>query len=246
MWRPTFQENVLSQDTPEPRQASWRRDLLLALSVLVAVFLIVFRMPDLIPGRIWAEEASYFATAYEFGWVKGLTQVHGEYVNLPANLAATAAQFLALEDAPKASLLLALLFQCLPAIVLLTLRIPWLSAPQHSVVAVLLTILTPLSEETWLNSINSQIYLTVCVGLILMARPRGGAAGFFHVAVLLMAILTHGDPQWTSSRVRRSAVPPAIPPGSLGLEMGANRCIIGRRDASGQPGASPAPRRQRA
>jgi hypothetical protein len=219
---------------------------LLALSVLVAVFLIVFRMPDLIPGRIWAEEASYFATAYEFGWVKGLTQVHGEYVNLPANLAATAAQFLALEDAPKASLLLALLFQCLPAIVLLTLRIPWLSAPQHSVVAVLLTILTPLSEETWLNSINSQVYLTVCVGLILMARPRGGAAGFFHVAVLLMAILTHGDPQWTSSRVRRSAVPPAIPPGSLGLEMGANRCIIGRRDASGQPGASPAPRRQRA
>jgi hypothetical protein len=66
------------------------------------------------------------------------------------------------------------------------------------VLAVLLVTLTPLSEETWLNSINSQVYLTVCVGLILMARPRGGAVGSFHVAVLLIAVLSGPAPTFAA------------------------------------------------
>jgi hypothetical protein len=162
--------------------------------VLLCTFalLIVARMPGvLLHGRFWAEEGKvYFVNAWTLPWYEALTTVHADYLNLAASAATLLARYLVpLQDAPRVTVLCALLVQLCPAILLATSRIPWLQHRLAFTLALLLLLAVPQSGEVWLNSITSHFHLMVCVAIVLAAPVQGGTVGVFQGIILTVAPL---------------------------------------------------------
>ncbi|MHB8800356.1 MAG: hypothetical protein ACYDBY_18055 [Thermoanaerobaculia bacterium] len=168
------------------------RPLLVALLLLAAAAFLVFRAPRVVlEGRFWAEEGTvYFASALADG-PAALLRTHQGYLNLATNLAtgAAALPFVPLEAAPRVTVLAALLFQLLPAFLLLTRRAPWLASTPVRLAAVALVLLARPSDEVWLNSVNSHFFLAVATA-ILLATDRGTEGRWSEPALLAVASLS--------------------------------------------------------
>ena len=165
-----------------------RASYLLFFALLVAV-----RLPRVfLEGRFWAEEGRvYFENAWNLPWLDALLFSYAGYLNLTANAAGLLALYLPpLWAAPYVSTGLALIIQCLPAVLILTSRLDWLRHRAVLVAALLLIATPPHSEEVWLNSICSQYHLTLAAGMILALESRGGLVGVLRLAVLLLATLS--------------------------------------------------------
>lgn len=162
---------------------------------LAAVLAIVLRAPALWSHpRFWAEEgAIYFAAAFNQPWYESLFAPQVGYYSLFANGAALVAARLApLEYAPFVTLGAALAVQALPVALILSSRAPlWRSWPS-ALAGVVIVIFTPISSELWLNTINSQFYLALCVFLVLLEEEPPTSLGRYraHRVVLLVAGLT--------------------------------------------------------
>ena len=155
--------------------------------------LLAVRLPRvLIEGRFWAEEGRvFFENAWNLPWLDALLASHAGYLNLVANLAGLPARHLApLWAAPYVSTGLALIIQCLPAVLIMTSRVDWLRHRAVLVAALLLIATPPHSEEVWLNSVCSQYHLSLSAGIILALESRGGLVGVLRLAVLLLATLS--------------------------------------------------------
>lgn len=155
--------------------------------------LLVARLPRvLLEGRFWAEEGRvFFENAWNLPWLDALLVSHAGYLNLTANAAGLLARHLApLWAAPYVSTGLALLVQCLPAIIIMTSRVDWLRHRAVLAAALLIIATPPHSEEVWLNSICSHYHLTLATALILALEPRRGLVGALHAMVLLLAALS--------------------------------------------------------
>ena len=165
---------------------------LLAFAVLICA-----RMPGiLIHGRFWVEAGWYFRNAWTMPWYDALTVTYGGYVSLVPALAGLLARHLVpLQYAPYVSTGIALLIQLCPAILLVTARDEWLSGRIKLAAALLLLALPPASAHVWLATIHAQVHLALCAGLILALEMRGGAVGFFRLALLLFAAAT-GPGAW--------------------------------------------------
>lgn len=166
---------------------AFRLALFPALAVLIA-----WRLPlPLAEGRFWAEEGLvYYSRAWHLPALDALLALHSGYLNIVANAATLiAAHSVALENAPRATAAIALLFQLLPALLLATAAEPWLRRPFPLLAAVLLTILPVRAGELWLNAITSHFHLMACVGLILALVPRPGPVGHLRLALLVLAPL---------------------------------------------------------
>lgn len=155
--------------------------------------LVAVRLPRVfLEGRFWAEEGRvHFENAWNMPWLDALLFSYAGYLNLTANAAGLLARYLPpLWAAPYVSTGLALIIQCLPAVLILTSRLDWLRHRAVLVAALLLIATPPHSEEVWLNSICSQYHLTLSAGIILALESRGGLVGVLRLAVLLLATLS--------------------------------------------------------
>jgi hypothetical protein len=161
--------------------------LLFAL-YLLAVFV---RSPTIvIHGRFWAEEGTvYFQYALTHAVHEAIFAAQLGYYSLVPNLgAALAAHILPLESAPLAMTALALLVQCLPVCLIL-----WgslFTSVEQRGLALLVVLFGGVSQEVWLNTINSQFHLALTCGLILVSQSRSKGEQLFHRALLLLAGLT--------------------------------------------------------
>lgn len=161
--------------------------------LVIFALLVAARLPRvLLEGRFWAEEGRvFFENAWNLPWLDALLFPYAGYLNLTANAAGLLARHLApLWAAPYVSTGLALLIQCLPAIIILTSRADWLRHRAVLAAALMLIATPPHSDEVWLNSICSQYHLTLAAAMILALKPRGGLEGVLHALLLLLATLS--------------------------------------------------------
>lgn len=157
------------------------------------VALTLWRAPGIIwPGRFWAEEGSvYFREAYLHAPLQVLLTPNLGYYSLLNKVASIAAvHAVPMEYAPLVTLLFALAMQALPAALLLFSRIAALPTLAHRTAALALVLLVQPNQEIWLNTINSQYFLCISTGLILISAPTNRATHFLRLGILLLAGLT--------------------------------------------------------
>ena len=128
-------------------------------------------------------------------WDHALLTPIGGYLNIVANAAGVLAQLVPLRDAPFVTIAIALLFQSLPAVVLLSARDLWLRRPFVLLAAVLVVAVPVAADEVWLNSIHSQFHLALADAIILALEPAAGAVGWFRLLLLLLGPLA-GPAAW--------------------------------------------------
>ncbi|MEQ1878926.1 MAG: hypothetical protein ABL958_19965, partial [Bdellovibrionia bacterium] len=140
-----------------------------ALAVILG--LTVLREPLLFQfPRIWAEEGKfYLAQAYGKTLAEALAFVEFGYYNLSATAAGYfAGNFFPLEQAPGVTLSVALFVQMTAFYIILSSRAAFWDSPIKKLVGAALVLFIPNAPEVWLNSINSQYWLTLIAFLILL------------------------------------------------------------------------------
>ena len=169
--------------------ASNRERLLfvLAFAVLTAV-----RFPHALwYGRFWAEDGVvFYANAWTMPWWDAALFSYGGYLNLVANVAGVLAYLVPVKLAPHVTSAVALLISCCPAILLAFARDTWLEKRAVLFAALVIVATPPGAQEVWLNALNGQSILTVCVGIILATETRDGAFGAFQKFILFLAPLS--------------------------------------------------------
>jgi hypothetical protein len=161
-----------------------------ALFVALFAVLVAVRIPGiLLHGRFWAEEGrNFFANAWNLPWWQALFAPHSGYVNVSGNLAALLARHLVpLAAAPYVTSGVALLIQCLPAILIARSRADWLQPRAVMLAALALIVAPPFVQETWLNSTNSHFHLTLAAAIILALEAQAGPALIFECVLLGLA-----------------------------------------------------------
>jgi len=168
-------------------------------ALLAAFALIVtFRLPHAWTyGRFQDEEATVFlAYAWHYPGLDALFRPFAGYLNLAATSTTvlvaqlTRSGVLPLEEAPYLTMLIALVFQLLPAVLLLTGKARWLE-PRLAVITALLMVATaPATEEVFFNVLHIQFHLALCVALILaLDIPVRRAARIGYGVLLFLAPL---------------------------------------------------------
>jgi hypothetical protein len=165
--------------------------LLRPLFLLGFVVLLFARMPDVLNGRLWAEEGSIFlAAAASHSWWTALWMSHSGYLNIVANAAPLIAwHAVSLENLPYVTIGIALVFQCCPAILLLYANDAWLQPFWVRAAALLIIATPPLVSEVWLHSMHSHFHLGLCCAIILALDIPGRKMAWFSYALLLVAPL---------------------------------------------------------
>jgi hypothetical protein len=160
--------------------------------VLVFMVLIAARLPNVtLHGRVWAEEGKEFLwNAAVLPWSEAIFHPVGGYLNLVANLAGIMAfHMVPLEQVRWVGVVTGLLFQAIPAALIVSSGFDWLQTRLSLVVALLLIATAPLAEEVWLNSLHPQFHLTLCAALILAMDPvRGWNSRFRNLLIFLGAL----------------------------------------------------------
>jgi hypothetical protein len=149
-------------------------------------------------GRFWAEEGTvFFRKAWDLPWWQALLAPHANYLNIAGNAAALlAAHLTTLRGAPYVTATVAVLIQCLPALLLVTSRDKWLQSRLVVWVAALVIVFAPVPEEVWANSTTSYNHLALCAAVILAIETQSGVMGVVHGSLLLFAALS-GPACWS-------------------------------------------------
>jgi hypothetical protein len=128
--------------------------------------------------NFWAEEGMlYFAVAWERPLGEALTFRVAGYLLLWANLATTLAAGLVraglvpLTHAPQVTALCALVAQLIPVAVIAWSRAPFWGGTLRRTVGIGLLLVGVLTDEVWLNTINSQPWLVLAAVLLLLEPP---------------------------------------------------------------------------
>ena len=143
-----------------------------------ALLLIVLRAPEiLLAPRFWAEEGmTYFTAALARPWYQALFTPHFGYLSLWANLSAWLATCVSIVDAPTVTTICALSVQLAPVVLIAYRPLElWQSEVQRAM-ALLCVVFVPLAGELWLNTINSQFYLSLTTFLLLIDAPSASTA----------------------------------------------------------------------
>lgn len=188
---PSSMKELVEDSSAFPR---WQRWALLGVFALI----VVLRLPNAwVHGRFQDEEATVFlAYAWHHSVADALFRPFAGYWNLGATgPTALVAQLvkggaLPLERAPYLTMLIALAFQLLPAILLLTAKAKWLAKRVAVAAALLIVAIAPATEEVWLNVLHIQFHLALCVALILALNvPEHRAARISYGVLLFVAPL---------------------------------------------------------
>ena len=141
---------------------------------LGSVLIVVLRAPELFfEPRFWAEDGgTFFVFAYQHNWLETLLY-HPEYRLLISNLAALiSANWVSLENAPAPFTLAGLLIKCAALAVVTWGNAPLWNTPIRKVIACVIIIVAPSSEEVWLNANGTQYYSALVTVLILCERMQ--------------------------------------------------------------------------
>lgn len=149
-------------------------------TLIMYIIASLFRIPDILfqKGRFLFEDGSiFFSYAWHFHALDALFRSFAGYLNLPTNAVTLLAARLIQHNlcsillAPAIVCFFALIFQTLPALILLYGKADWLNSNSIRIAAIAVIALTPLSEESWLNIMHAQLWLTLCCALILVCTP---------------------------------------------------------------------------
>ncbi len=141
--------------------------------------------------RLWAEEGTrYYSYAYHYSlvglWYMGIRNVQRGYFALWPNIASTiAANLVSVEYAPLVTTLMAFFIQLIPLWLIIYSDASFWATPLRKVTGVSIYLLTPLSGEIWLNTINSQFYLALVTILILIEPDENGQSKKWSYRLLL-------------------------------------------------------------
>lgn len=150
-------------------------------------------MPDaVLQGRFWAEEGTiFYRRAATMPVWDALFAPYGGYLNIVANAAPIVARTVVpLEYAPWITTGIGLLFQCLPAVLLVWSRDAWLRRPLVRAACLLLVATPPATEEVWLQTLHAQFQLALCCALILALDVPAGARRWFGFVPLFLGPLS--------------------------------------------------------
>jgi hypothetical protein len=221
------------------------------LIVVVTALLILWKIPALLHGRLWAEDGLFLLDALKLPWWQALVTPHTGYIDVLASGAMViATRITDLEHVALVSVGIALIVQICPVILLLTSRCDWLRPPWVLAIAVLLVVTPPVAEEVWLSPVTSQYHLILCTCLILAFEVGTGMVGIFQLVLLGIAGLTGPGPALAAPLFIARALLGRSPPRDPGCRPVRGRADRDRSllDASGsgtepwpQP-VAPAPR----
>jgi hypothetical protein len=169
-----------------------------AFMILAFMVLIAARLPNVVlHGRVWAEEGAVFLrNAAVLPWSQAIFHPVGGYLNLVSNLAGLAAFYtVPLEQVRWVGVVTGLVFQTIPAVLIVSSGFDWLQTRLTLVVALLLIATVPLAEEVWLNSLHPQFHLALCAALILAMAPVAGWTGRAHYLLIFLGALS-GPTTW--------------------------------------------------
>ena len=147
------------------------RRTLSALLVVVAAAVMLIRAPTYFTApSFWAEEGLlYFVHAWSHHWWETLLVTPSGYYLLWANVAASIAAGVApLRLAPLVTTLLALAVQLAPVALVAFGEAPEWRTPARRAVGVAIVLFASLTDEIWLNTINSQFHLSLLAVLLLL------------------------------------------------------------------------------
>jgi hypothetical protein len=167
---------------------------------LLAAFLlfVALRLPNAwIHGRFMDEEGTIFlAYAWHHPAIDALFRSFGGYLNIGANATTlltarlVRADFMTLEHAPYLTMGIALAFQALPPILILTARANWLANRFAVIAAVLIMAIGPMTEEVFFNVLHIQFHLALCTAIVLaLDVPRARGTRIAYNAILCAAPL---------------------------------------------------------
>ena len=164
-------------------EKNWRR-----FAFFTAASLILLRKPSLVTDpRFWAEEGSvYFAYAFGHSVFETLSFTYAGYWSLPVNLAAClSANLVPLEHAPFITTGLAFALQMPPLWIIIYGSCTLFENRSVKIAAALAVVFTLSSGEIWLNTVNSQFYLTLALVLILFEKDaaRQSVKGFYRFLI---------------------------------------------------------------
>jgi hypothetical protein len=182
----------VSLDTPSAgRPLRWGL-LLGAAVVMVLRAPVYFSAPS-----FWAEEGTlYFGLAWTHPVREALAYRPAGYLNLCANLATTLAAALVhggvvpLARAPLVTVLASLAVQLLPVAVIAWSRAPFWDGALRRGLGVAIVLFGALTDEIWLNTINSQSWLVVAAALLLLEPADAQSGGWWSAGLLLLAGLS--------------------------------------------------------
>ncbi len=175
----------------------------------------------------WAEEGTlYFAMAWDRPLGEALTYRSAGYLLLWANLATVLAAglvragLLPLAHAPQVTALFALAAQLLPVAIIAWSRAPFWDGTLRRAAGVGVLLLGVLTDEVWLNTVNSQPWFVVAAALLLLEPAGGGrarvAAGAAALAVAgLSAPATSALAPLFAWRAWRTRAPSALVHGAV-------------------------------
>ena len=182
----------MSLDAPSAGRPQRWGLLLGAAVVMVLRAPIYFSAPS-----FWAEEGTlYFALAWTRPVHEALSYRPAGYLLLCANLATTVAAALVhggavpLARAPLVTVLASLAVQLLPVAVIAWSRAPFWDGALRRSLGVAVVLFGALTDEIWLNTINSQPWLVVAAALLLLEPADGRGGGWWSAGLLLLAGLS--------------------------------------------------------
>ena len=147
-----------------------------------------------IHGRFIAEEGSYwFRNTYLFGYMAGLTQlfIGSGYFNLLPNIASVFANLVPLEFAPLVTVYFAFSIKILLFLYILFQKSLFLEKDSHKYILSLIVLFAPtMVAEIWLNTLASQVYLTIISTLILFQINNKNFYTFFSPVVIFFSSLS--------------------------------------------------------
>jgi hypothetical protein len=180
-------------DEKTPRAVSARRRpaaLLVGFPLLAAALAaMVWREPAYLRApSFFAEEGNvYFVHAWMDPWPRALLGAPSGYFLLFTNVAVLlAARAVPLVWSPYVTTLLSLSVQMLPVVLIAFAAAPEWRSPRRKVLGVAIVLFASLSDEIWLNTINSQGYFAVAVALVLLEPAALSAARTWTYAALLL------------------------------------------------------------
>ena len=143
--------------------------------LFVILLLIFYRSPYiLLNGRFLAEEGSFwFRNSYLYGPIAGITQIFwgSGYFNLWANIASVFASFVPLNYAPLVTVYFAFLVQLYLFIFIIFSKSEFIITNLDKTLISLIVLLSPcMVAEVWLNTLTSQVYLTILIILIFFQK----------------------------------------------------------------------------
>jgi hypothetical protein len=189
--QPLQRTNELTQQTTIGYAGAMRKISVQILLMIDFTIILFWRMPDVLSGRLWAEEGKiFFVHAVTMPWFAALLLPYGGYLNLVANAAPIIAYHaVPLEYVPWVTTGIGLAFQCCPALILICSRDEWLKPLWVRIAALLLISTPPMVSEVWLQSLHSQFHLALCCALILSLDVPQRKMAWFAGFILLLAPL---------------------------------------------------------